>query len=326
MTAPKPLPALAIHGGAGTIRAGGDATEEQRYHAALAEILRAGERLLAAGASALEIVTEAVVLLEDCPLFNAGHGAVFTEAGTHELDAAIMDGRDLRAGAVAGLKRTRHPVRAARAVMERSDHVFLGGEGGDAFAARQGLEQVENGFFATEARHAQWRRAVAAGGKAMLDHDAASAAAAAGDPAPLDADRKLGTVGAVAIDRDGNLAAASSTGGMTNKMTGRIGDTPIIGAGCYANNRTLAAAATGTGEAFIRAVALHDISARMDYLGESLAASCEHVVMTSLPAVGGRGGLVAIDRAGNILLPFNTEGMYRGHVRAGEAPQTAIFR
>ncbi len=325
MTGPKPRPALAIHGGAGTIRSGGDAGEERRYHTELAQILRAGERLLAEGASALEIVTEAVVLLENCPLFNAGHGAVFTAAGTHELDAAIMDGRDLRAGAVAGLRRTRHPIRAARAVMERSDHVFLGGEGGDAFAARQGLEQVENGFFATEARRVQWQRAVAAGGKVMLDHDAASAAAT-NDRAPLDADRKLGTVGAVAIDRDGNLAAASSTGGMTNKMAGRIGDTPIIGAGCYANNRTLAAAATGTGEAFIRAVALHDISARMDYLGESLAAACEHVVMTALPAVGGRGGLVAIDRGGNILLPFNTEGMYRGHVRAGEAPETAIFR
>ena len=244
---------------------------ERRYHVALAEILQAGQRLLAQGASALDVVTEAVVMLEDCPLFNAGHGAVFTAAGTHELDAAIMDGRDLAAGAVACLTRTRHPVLAARAVMERSDHVFLAGAGGDAFAAKHGLEQVENKFFATNSRHAQWRRAVASGGKMMLDHDAASALAADAG-APLDADRKLGTVGAVAIDGDGNLAAASSTGGMTNKMPGRIGDTPIIGAGCYANNRTLAAAATGTGESFIRAVALHDISARMDYLGESLEA------------------------------------------------------
>jgi beta-aspartyl-peptidase (threonine type) len=203
--------------------------------------------------------------------------------------------------------------------------VFLAGAGGDAFAAKHGLEQVENKFFATDSRHAQWRRAVASGGKMMLDHDAASALAADAG-APLDADRKLGTVGAVAIDGAGNLAAASSTGGMTNKMPGRIGDTPIIGAGCYANNRTLAAAATGTGESFIRAVALHDISARMDYLGESLEAACEHVVMKALPALRGQGGLVAIDRAGQILLPFNSEGMYRGHVRVGETPETAIFR
>jgi beta-aspartyl-peptidase (threonine type) len=322
MTGSTPLPALAIHGGAGTIKRGGDAGEERRYHAALTEILEAGQRLLAQGASALDIVAEAVVMLEDCPLFNAGHGAVFTAAGTHELDAAIMDGRTLAAGAVACLTRTRHPIRAARAVMERSDHVFLAGAGADAFAAKHGLEQVDNKFFATDARYAQWRRVVASGGKMMLDHDAASADAGA----PLDPDRKLGTVGAVAIDRAGNLAAASSTGGMTNKMPGRVGDTPIIGAGCYANNRTLAAAATGTGESFIRAVALHDISARMEYLGESLAAACEHVVMTALPAVGGQGGLVAIDRAGHILLPFNTEGMYRGHVRAGETPVTAIFR
>lgn len=325
MTNQKPTPALAIHGGAGTIKLGSDKDEERRYHVALDEILRAGQRLLAQGASALDVVTEAVVLLEECPLFNAGHGAVFTSAGTHELDAAVMDGRNLASGAVASTRRIRNPVRAARAVMERSEYVFLAGEGADAFAAAQGLEQVENKFFATDARYAQWQRARASGGMVMLDHDAASRFST-GSGAPIDEDRKLGTVGAVAIDREGNLAAASSTGGMTNKAPGRVGDTPMIGAGCYANNRTLAAAATGTGEIFIRVVALHDISARMEYAGASLAEACEQVVMGTLPALGGRGGLVAIDRAGNIMLPFNTEGMYRGHVRVGEAPATAVFR
>jgi beta-aspartyl-peptidase (threonine type) len=268
-------------------------------------------------------VTEAVVALEDYPLFNAGHGAVYTRDGKHELDASIMDGRNLATGAVGCLRRIRNPIRAARAVMERSEYVFMVGEGADAFALEQGLAAVENSYFDTEGRHAQWLLVREEGGVA-LDHDAASRLAAKAN-APTDSGRKFGTVGAVAIDRDGNLAAATSTGGMTNKHSGRIGDSPVIGAGCYANNRTVAISATGTGEVFVRTVAAHDISARMEYAGASLAEACQQVIMEKLPPLGGRGGIVAIDHLGNVLLPFNTEGMYRGWARGSETPITGIY-
>ncbi|KZC00441.1 Isoaspartyl peptidase [Methylobacterium radiotolerans] len=309
-------PVLVIHGGAGTIAQGQDDPGEARYHAALADILAAGAACLADGGNALDAVGVAVDLLEECPLFNAGHGAVFTSAETHELDAAIMDGATLRAGAVAGVARVRRPGRAARAVMEAGEHVLMAGAGAEAFAEQHGLEMVAPNFFSTEARRDQLRRARAAG-QVALDHDAASG--------PLDETRKFGTVGAVALDRDGHLAALTSTGGMTNKRPGRIGDSPLIGAGTYADDRTAAISCTGTGEAFIRVAAAHDVCARMAYGGQDLAAAARAVVEDALPAVGGRGGLIAVDARGRVAMPFNTEGMYRGVVRPGEVPTTAIF-
>lgn len=324
MTKSSARPAIAIHGGAGTIaRSALSQSDEQRYRAALAAAVRAGQEVLEQGGRAVDAVTSAVVALEDCPLFNAGLGAVFTREGTHELDAAIMDGRTLACGAVACTRRIRNPAQAARAVMERSPYVFLAGEGADAFALEQGLARVENPYFFTEARHAQWRL-VRAGRGMALDHDAQSRLATE-MAAPINSERQLGTVGAVALDRDGNLAAATSTGGMTNKPPGRVGDTPIIGAGCYANNRTVAVSSTGTGEVFIRAVAAYDISARMEYGGASLAEACQQVVMEKLPPLGGRGGVIAVDKIGNVALPFNTEGMYRGYARGSEEPITAIY-
>ncbi|HEY1608492.1 MAG TPA: isoaspartyl peptidase/L-asparaginase [Paraburkholderia sp.] len=327
---------LAIHGGAGAI-ARAEASDETRiaYESALAAILRDAARILERGGSALDAVTEAVRLLEECPLFNAGHGAVFTSQGTHELDASIMDGRTLKSGAVAGLTTVRNPVLAARAVMERSQHVMFVADGAEAFARAQGLECVDPGFFSTPVRRQQLERVQnARGSHTALDHDVAKSAAASGVPlsfpanppsTPLDEDRKLGTVGAVALDAHGNLAAATSTGGMTNKQPGRVGDSPIIGAGCYANNRTCAVSTTGTGEMFIRMVVAHDISARIAYAGASLEDAAHAVVHEQLPKIDGRGGLVAVDAKGNITMPFNTEGMYRGFIRAGQAPVVAIY-
>lgn len=317
----SPTPVIAIHGGAGTLsRSNISPEQEAAYHAALAEILRAGQRVLAEGGSALDAVSLAVDLLEDNPLFNAGHGAVFTSAESHELDAAVMDGRDLRAGAVACVSRIKRPLRAARAVMEHSEHVLLAGPGAEAFAASQGLELVDPSYFSTEFRRAQLKRAQAAD-VTVLDHDGGQ------DQRPLDETRKFGTVGAVALDAQGNLAAATSTGGMTNKRPGRVGDSPLIGAGTYADNRTAAISCTGSGEMFIRANAAFDVCARMAYGGLSLAQAAEAVVMQALPAIDGRGGLIAVDAQGHVSLPFNTEGMYRGSMRVGDAePFTAIFR
>ena len=328
MNSSKPLPLIAIHGGAGTMSRN-DISDEQNavYQAALQSILLPAQQLLAAGGSALDAVSLAVDLLEDCPLFNAGHGAVFTHDETHELDASIMDGATLRAGAVACVSRLRRPLRAARAVMEHSEHVLLVAEGAEAFAASLGLELVAPDYFSTEARRAQLHRALASNAT-VLDHDGAALVfhAAAPSKAPLDESTKFGTVGAVALDANGNLAAATSTGGMTNKRPGRVGDTPLIGAGTYADNRTAAISCTGTGEMFIRTATAYDICARMAYAGQSLDAAAQEVVMKVLPTLNGRGGLIAVDAQGNVSLPFNTEGMYRGWARVGEAPQTAIFR
>lgn len=340
MTTPTPVPVIAIHGGAGTLsRASISSEQEQRYHAALRDILLPAQRLLADGGSALDAVTLAVAMLEDCPLFNAGHGSVFTHDETHELDASIMDGASLRAGAVACVSRIRYPVRAARAVMERSGHVLFVAAGAEAFAEAAGLEMVAPDYFSTEARREQLRCALAANAT-LLDHDGAAMTARATQTGvrpeaqsgaqtgmtPLDENRKFGTVGAVALDAQGNLAAATSTGGLTNKLAGRVGDTPLIGAGNYADNRTAAVSCTGTGEMFMRTVAAYDVCARMAYGGQSLEAAAHELVMTSLPMIGGSGGLIAVDAKGNICLPFNSEGMYRGFARVGEAPQTAIYR
>ncbi|AOY95813.1 beta-aspartyl-peptidase [Cupriavidus sp. USMAA2-4] len=316
---------IAIHGGAGTItRAAMDAAREREYSAALEHVLQAGQRILAGGGSALDAVTEAVRLLEECPLFNAGKGAVLTRAGTYELDAAVMDGATLRAGAVACVQRLRNPVLAARAVLEHSEHVLFAGEGAEAFAAAQGLECVPPGFYYTAARTEQWQRARAAAGM-LLDHDAATLVAQEQAGAePIDPDSKFGTVGAVACDRHGNLAAATSTGGVTNKLVGRVGDSPLIGAGCYADD-VAAVSCTGTGEMFIRAVAAHDVVAQMRYAGLSLQEAARRVVMEKLPAIRGRGGLIAVDRAGNVALPFNTEGMYRGSARVDGPVEVSIY-
>ncbi|SAK50506.1 peptidase T2, asparaginase 2 [Caballeronia catudaia] len=320
----KAIPVIAIHGGAGTIlRSAMNAEAEARYHAALTEILRAGERMLADGGSALDAVTEAVRLLEDCPLFNAGHGAVFTAAGTHELDASVMDGATLEAGAVSCVTRVKNPVLAARRVLDVSDHVMFTAAGAEAFAETQGLEFVDPSYFYTEARYQQWMKARGTSGT-MLDHDATTQFAFDNDP--IDPDKKFGTVGAVALDAHGHLAAATSTGGITNKQAGRVGDAPLIGAGCYANDATCAVSTTGTGEMFMRMLAAYDVAAQMEYRGVSLEDASNDVVMNRLPRIEGRGGLVAVDAKGNVVLPFNTEGMYRGFARVGETPFTAIYR
>ncbi|HCB2600186.1 TPA: beta-aspartyl-peptidase [Citrobacter koseri] len=307
---------IAIHGGAGAItRAQMSQEQEQRYIQALSDIVETGQKMLEAGESALDVVTEAVRLLEECPLFNAGIGAVYTRDATHELDACVMDGNTLNAGAVAGVRHLRNPVLAARLVMEQSPHVLMVGDGAEAFAASRGMERVSADLFSTPERYAQLLAARDVG-ETVLDHSGA----------PLDETTKMGTVGAVARDRFGNLAAATSTGGMTNKLPGRVGDSPLVGAGCYANNASAAVSCTGTGEVFIRALAAYDIAALMDYGGLSLAEACERVVMEKLPALGGSGGLIAVDHEGNVALPFNSEGMYRAWGYAGDTPTTGIYR
>ncbi len=323
-------PVLVIHGGAGAIsRNAMSAEKEVAYHAALRQVLIAGQSVLAQGGSAIDAVTAAVRELENCPLFNAGHGAVFTSDATHELDASIMDGASLRTGAIANVSRIRNPVLAAKKVMEVSRHVFFVGEGAERFARAEGLEMVEPDYFSTPERHAQLLRVQQdTPDAAVLDHD--GQAIVERQPAapvhPLDMDKKFGTVGAVALDVHGNLAAATSTGGITNKQVGRVGDAPIIGAGCYASNQTCAVSTTGTGEMYIRMVAAYDIAARMRYAGASLQSAAEAVMFEELPSIGGKGGLIAVDAQGNFVMPFNTEGMYRGFARPGQEPVTEIYR
>ncbi len=319
----RATPVIAIHGGAGTLsRAHISAEQERAYHAALQQVLLAGQAVLAQGGTAMEAVCEAVRLLEDCPLFNAGHGAVFTAQATHELDAAVMDGATLAAGAVAGVSRIRNPVQAARAVMQNGQHVLMVAEGAERMAQEAGLATVEPSYFSTPARHAQLLAAQARQAGVVLDHDGAAALAGRA----IDEGRKMGTVGAVALDAHGHLAAATSTGGMTNKLPGRLGDSPLIGCGTYADDRTAAVSCTGHGESFIRVAAAHDVCARMAYGGASLESATQAVVHEALPAVQGTGGLIAVDRQGNVCLPFNTEGMYRGIARVGQEPESFIYR
>jgi L-asparaginase / beta-aspartyl-peptidase len=299
---------LAVHGGAGTIPRSAPAAEAG-YRAGLARACAVGHAVLARGGPALDAVTEAVRALEDDPLFNAGRGSVLTSEGRVEMDAAVMDGRTGAAGAVAGLTGVRNPILAARAVMEASGHVLLIGAGAEAFARAHGLETAEPGYFLTPERLDQLRAARAAGGTA-LDHDGAAG--------------KYGTVGAVARDARGDLAAATSTGGITNKLPGRVGDSPIIGAGTYAGNATAAVSCTGTGEAFMRAVLAHDIAARLRYAGAILDEAVVCAIRDGLDASGGRGGVIAVDRDGAVCLRFNTAGMYRGIVRADGRPEVAI--
>jgi beta-aspartyl-peptidase (threonine type) len=296
--------ALAVHGGAGTLRRDDAArSRAPSYHEGLRRALRIGRDILAAGGNALDAVTQAVVALEDDPLFNAGRGSVFTVAGTQEMDASLMDGRDHRAGAVAGILGPRNPILAARAVMDHSHHVLLIGEGARAFCREQHVAFAEPGYFRTDER---WREL-----QETLTMRATAAAQA-------------GTVGAVACDCEGNLAAATSTGGMTGKIPGRVGDSPMIGAGTYADNATCAVTATGHGEFFIRYGAAFEIAARLCHRGQPLQEACGAVI-DALAELGGRGGVVAVDRDGGLALPFNTEGMYRGFVRSDGLIRTAIW-
>src|SRR5206468_2954990 len=296
---------LAIHGGAGTIeRSEMTPQREREYRAGLEQALAAGYEILKRGGSSLDATEAAVRVLEDDPHFNAGKGSVFTNVGTNEMDAAIMDGKTRSAGAVASLKHIKNPVSLARLVMEKSGHVMMDGEGAEAFAKENGLELVDQKYFFTQQRWDALEKVKAAeksrggaGGKEFII---------------TDQDRH-GTVGAVALDQSGNLAAATSTGGTTNKRAGRVGDSPVIGAGTYANNATCAVSATGDGEYFIRVTVAHDVSALMEYRGMSLKEAAQSV-LDKVAKLGGSGGLIAIDRLGNIALLFNTPGMYRGYV------------
>lgn len=300
--------AIAIHGGAGTLpRAAMTPERDQAYRAGLAAALDAGYAVLDGGGTSLDAVTTAVRILEDDPLFNAGRGAVLTAGGIAELDASIMDGRTLAAGAVAGLRHVRNPIELARAVMEHSSHVMLIGSGAEEFALERGMAPVPNEYFHTEARRLQLQRALP------------------GADAPVNELSALGTVGAVALDQGGNLAAATSTGGMTAKRYGRVGDSPIIGAGTYADNASCAVSATGHGEYFIRTVVAHDICARVAYAGATLAEAADAVVMDRLRQMGGEGGIIAIDAHGNVVMPFNSEGMFRGARSADGRREIAIY-
>ena len=305
--------AIAIHAGAGTIqRENLSAEREAEIRAKLAEAARAGHGILSAGGTALDAVTRAVTLLEDAPFFNAGRGAVFNAEGQNELDASIMDGATLNAGAVAGVHGVRNPVLLARKVMTDSVHVMLIGEGAEAFARQQGIAFEDDSYFHTDFRWEQLQRAKA---------KAPESADARGTP-----DTWLSTVGAVALDAGGNLAAATSTGGMTNKQWGRVGDVPVIGAGTYADNRSCAVSATGHGEYFIRATVARDICARMEYTGASLEEAANQVVMKKLVEMGGSGGIISVDPEGNLSLTFNTPGMYRASVGADGELYVGIYR
>lgn len=300
---------LAIHGGAGTISRGElSADLERQYREALSAALRAGAKILNSGGTSIAAVEATIMVMEDSPLFNAGKGAVFTTDGRNALDASIMDGRTNAAGAVAGVATIKNPIRAARAVMERTPHVMLAGRGAERFASEAGLELVEPGYFKTEHR---WQQLLEARENGDFKLGEAGRQGTVGKRGP---GRKLGTVGAVARDQHGNLAAGTSTGGLTNKRFDRIGDSPVIGAGTYANNDTCAVSCTGHGEFFIRNVVAHDVAARMAYGGASVQEAAVSVVKRKLVKLGGSGGLIALDRHGNVAMPFNTAGMYRGTV------------
>jgi L-asparaginase / beta-aspartyl-peptidase len=301
--------ALAVHGGAGTILKSQMTPElEREYRGGLEAALRAGWAILEKSGSSLDAVEAAVVSLEDFPLFNAGRGSVFTHEGKQEMDAAIMDGRNLKAGAVASVRNIRNPVQLARRVMEKTEHILLAGEGANQFAEHIGIRSEPDEYFFTEHRWLQYQEALAAG-RVQLDHAAA---------------RPMGTVGAVACDRNGNLAAATSTGGMTNKKYGRIGDTALIGAGVYAND-VCAVSCTGHGEYFMLGVTAYDVAARMRYRNTSLD-NAAYDAIAHLTSIDGEGGLIAVDAAGNLSLPFNSEGMYRGWVDHDGTPRTEIYR
>jgi beta-aspartyl-peptidase (threonine type) len=308
---------LAIHGGAGTIDRSNMTPEKDRaYRTGLEQALRAGYEILEGGGSSLDATEAAVRVLEDDPHFNAGRGSVFTSAGTNEMDASIMDGKTLKAGAVGSLKHIKNPISLARLVMEKSPHLMLDCAGAEAFAKANGIELVNQKYFFTQERWDALQKI-----KAAEKHRTGGV----GNILVITDQDRHGTVGAVALDKDGNLAAATSTGGTTNKLPGRIGDTPVIGAGTYANNQTCAVSCTGDGEYFIRAVAAHEVSALMKYRGMTLQDAAQ-TALDSVKQLGGTGGLIAIDRNGDIALPFNTNGMYRGYVYPNGKCVVEIYR
>jgi L-asparaginase / beta-aspartyl-peptidase len=310
---------IVIHGGAGTILKQ-DMTDdlEASYKAGLQQALDAGYAILQEGGSATEAVKTAVVVLEDNPLFNAGKGSVFTNNGGHEMDAAIMEGKTLEAGAVAGVQNIRNPIELANLVMTNSNHVFLSGAGAKAFGEKNGLALERDDYFFSQFRHDQWTAIKDTDGF-QLDHQKQEVKEASRD-------KKFGTVGAVACDQHGNVAAATSTGGMTNKMFGRVGDSPMIGAGTYANNRTCAISCTGHGEIFIKAVTAYDISALMEYKNLSLENACKEVVLNKLVKMEGEGGVIGVDAQGNAAMVFNSEGMYRGMKSSDGTEAIAIYK
>lgn len=301
--------AIVIHGGAGTILRKNMSPEmEAQYKATLEEAIKVGHEILRNGGSSLDAVEKTINIMENSPLFNAGKGAVFTNEGKNELDASIMDGKTLKAGAIAGVTTVKNPINLARAVMEKSEHVMLVREGAEFFAKENGLELVNPAYFYTENRYQSLLKAQEKD-RIELDHSGGTSFYD-----PFIKDNKFGTVGCVALDKNGNLAAGTSTGGMTNKKWGRVGDAPIIGAGTYANNNTCAVSATGWGEFFIRNVVAYDISALMEYKGLSLEKAAEEVIQKKLTKLGGDGGIVAMDKDGNITMEFNTAGMYRAFI------------
>lgn len=305
--------AIAIHGGAGTLLKKNMTPEmEQSYTTALDGALSAGRLVLQNDGDAISAVEVAVKHLEDSPLFNAGKGSVFTSEGTHEMDASIMDGKNLNAGALSMVRGVKNPVSLARMIMEKSGHVFLAGEGAMAFARQMNCSFEPDAYFFDELRFQQWQQ-VKGTDDVKLDHST------------LD-EKKFGTVGAVALDIEGNIAAATSTGGMTNKKFGRVGDSPMIGAGNYANNLTCAVSCTGSGEFFIRGVVAYDVSCLIEYKGLSLQEAADHVINHRLKKMGGDGGLIAVDAKGNMAMPFNTDGMYRASWNANNEKLIAIYR
>lgn len=304
--------ALALHGGAGNIRSENIPVEARlAYELKMKEALNAGAEILDTGGQAIDAVVAVIEVLEDSPLFNAGKGAVFTWDEENELDASIMDGRDLNAGAVTGVKIIKNPIKAALAVMNNSDHVMLSGKGAEEFAKKQKLDTVPNKYFQTEKRL----------------QDIKMKKKRQGSFSPNDDEKfsKMGTVGCVVLDKHGNLAAGTSTGGMTGKRWGRIGDSPVIGAGTYADNRTCAISCTGHGEFFIRYAVAHDMSASMEYQGISIEEAAKEIIHNKLKKAGGRGGLIGIDSQGNITMMFNTAGMFRGSLKEGGEARVAMF-
>ena len=308
---------IAIHGGAGTILRTNMTNEiEQKYKMALNESILAGENILLNSGLAIDAVEAAIRSLENNPLFNAGRGSVFSHEGEHEMDASIMNGKDLMAGAVAGVKNVKNPITLAKSVMQHSNHVFMAGQGAEVFAKQLNIEMAPNEYFFEQMRYDQLIQAKASD-TIHLDHV---------DNKFENGEKKFGTVGAVALDVFGNISAGTSTGGMTNKKHGRVGDTPIIGAGTYANNQTCAVSCTGHGEFFIRSVVAYDISCLIEYKGFSLKEACNLVVKDKLVKIGGEGGLIALDARGNIELCFNSEGMYRASKKSNEEVYLGIYK
>jgi beta-aspartyl-peptidase (threonine type) len=313
---------LVIHGGAGTILKENMTPElEKAYHEKMQEALLVGFKILNEGGKSIDAVTEVIKILEDSPLFNAGKGAVFNSEGKNELDASIMDGNNLKAGSCASVMTVRNPITLARKIMENSPHVMLIGRGAEKFAKEQGLTIVSNDYFKTETRLKQLKEDKLESEKEKKKNKKASSSLKM-----LPDQHKYGTVGCVALDQYGNIVAGTSTGGMSNKKWNRVGDAPIIGAGTYANNQTCGVSATGHGEFFIRSVVAYDISALMEYGNMSLEQAANKVVMDKLVKIGGSGGIIALDRQGNIAMPFNTPGMYRGFIKSDGKAQTFIYK